>query len=166
MWLITYALLASHHYQKFFLSPVLGFLRDTEPRVGMIQIDRQMIKRLITRIGFTWCRGWRVPGLQQASWKPRRADDVVTVQRPAGSGPRKSQYLISIQKAVGKIISWLEGRQATGVLSSLQGGSVFGSIRIFTRSHEAHPRGTRQICSTQSADSEVNLPFTDTSRNV
>lgn len=69
-------------------------------------------------------RGEQVQDLQDelVSWRPKRANDVVPVQRLTGSRPRKSRIFNSSPQAGKKPMSQLEHNQAGGIPSYL--GSI------------------------------------------
>lgn len=49
------------------------------------------------------------------SWRPRRVDGVVLLQKPAGSRPRRNWSFSLNPKAWGKMITQLEGSQIGGI---------------------------------------------------
>ena len=111
------------------------------------------------------------PNLQgeSASWRPRRADGVVPVWRPAGLTQEESVFLL--ESKAGKKTDVPVWRQASRRNSLLLGG---GSALLFYSGLQligwGPPTLRRAICFTQSTDLHVNLfqkhPHRNTQNNV
>ena len=86
----------------------------------------------------SWLERFKKPhDLQSGSWRPRRANDVITVQKPADLRLRKSQCISSHLKAIITNVP-AQRCQTGGVPLTHRKISGFCSIHAFTWLNEAH----------------------------
>ena len=112
------------------------------PKSPILQLKKKKFrgnsKEKKKRNWLSWLERFKKPhDLQSGSWRPRRANDVVTVQKPADLRLRKSQCISSHLKAIKTNVP-AQRCQAGGVPLTHRKISGFCSIHAFTWLNEAH----------------------------